>query len=304
MKFDKTKAIYLSLGAAVTTIILKFTAYFLTGSVGLLSDALESIVNLVGAAAVLIALTIAGRPADRTHTYGHSKAEYFSSGLEGGLILIAALTIGWAAINRLLHPAPVEGLGLGIAVSLAATLVNFVVARILLRVSKKEDSIALEADGKHLMTDVVTSVGVVLGLILVLLTGWLWLDSVVALGVAANIIFEGTKLVQRSTEGLMDQALPPEEETLIRQTIEKAIAPYQTNQVTYHGLRSRKSGSTRFIDLHLLVPGQWTVDYAHELAEAVERDLCAQFKDVEALTHLEPIEDPRAFGDSWEDVKH
>lgn len=297
----KNKVMYLSIGAAVITIALKFTAYFLTGSVGLLSDAMESMVNLVGASAALIAIIIAARPADSNHHYGHTKVEYFSSGLEGGLILVAAVAIIWTSIDRLLHPSGLESVGFGLGISLAATVVNFVVARVLLKVARREDSIVLEADGKHLMTDVFTSVGVVLGVIMVAITGWLWLDAVVALAVALNIILEGSKLVKRSLDGLSDMALPAEEEARIRAAIERAIAPAKKDGLTFHGLRTRKSGSLRFIDLHLLTPGEWTVRQSHEYTVDIEAEIKAQFKEVETTIHVEPVDDPRAYGDNWED---
>ena len=296
----KNRVISLSIAAAVATIILKFTAFLFTGSVGLLSDAMESLVNLVGASAALIALTIAARPADKTHHFGHHKVEYFSSGLEGGLILVAALAISWTAIERLLNPAPLESVGIGLVVSLVATLINFIVARVLLRVGRQEESIALEADGKHLMTDVVTSVGVVVGVVLVALTGWLWLDPVVALAVAANIIFEGGKLVKRSLSGLVDPALPQEEEDKIRTIIQSVIDQSEGKVMLYHGLRTRKSGSIRFIDLHLLTPGEWTVRQAHEYAEAIESKIKGQFKEVETTIHIEPLDDPRSYDDAWD----
>ena len=299
----KYKVIYLSLGAAVSTIILKFGAYFLTGSVGLLSDALESTVNLIGASAALISIILAARMADKTHHFGYTKIEYFSSGLEGGLIMVAAVTIAWAAINRLIHPVALESVGLGLVVSLVATLINFIVAQVLLRVGRQEDSIALEADGKHLMTDVFTSIGVVLGVVLVTLTGWLWLDGVVALAVAVNIIFEGGKLVKRSLDGLLDRAIPEAEETQIRTVIESIIGRDNREWLKYHGLRTRKSGSLRFIDFHLLTPGDWTVRAAHEYSEAIEAGIRAKFRDVETTIHVEPVDDPRAYGDTWEDKK-
>ncbi|OJV99381.1 MAG: cation-efflux pump [Chloroflexi bacterium 54-19] len=295
----KTRVIFLSIGAAVATIALKFTAYLFTGSVGLLSDAMESLVNLVGASAALLALTIAARPADKSHQYGHQKVEYFSSGLEGGLILVAAGAIIWTALDRLFHPAALESVDIGLAVSLVATLINFVVARILLRVGRNEESIALEADGKHLMTDVVTSVGVVLGVVLVAITGWLWLDPVIALAVAANIIFEGGKLVKRSLSGLSDPALPPDEESQVRDAIQSVIDA-SASPMEYHGLRARKSGSFRFIDLHLLTPSDWTVGQAHEYAETIEAKIKEIFREVEITIHIEPLDDPRAYGDTWE----
>jgi len=297
----KNKVIMLSIGAAFTTIALKFTAYLLTGSVGLLSDAMESLVNLAGASAALLALSIAARPADKSHHFGHNKVEYFSSGLEGGLILVAAGAITWTAIERLLNPAQLESVGIGLGVSLAATLVNLIVARILLKVGRQEDSIILEADGKHLMTDVVTSVGVVIGVVLVAITRWLWLDPVVALAVATNIIFEGGKLVKRSLNGLADPSLPKEDENQIRAIIEDVIAQSETKSVQYHGLRTRKSGNLRFIDLHLLTPGEWTVRQAHEYTEIIEAKIKAQFKEVETTIHVEPVEDPRSYGDNWQD---
>ncbi|HEX2909902.1 MAG TPA: cation diffusion facilitator family transporter [Chloroflexia bacterium] len=297
----KNKVIYLSIGAAITTITLKFAAYFLTGSVGLLSDAMESMVNLVGASAALVALIIAARPADKTHHYGHTKIEYFSSGLEGGLILVAAVAIAWTAIGRLFEPEALESVGFGLAVSLAATVVNLVVARVLLRVGREEDSITLEADGKHLMTDVVTSIGVIIGVVLVTITGWLWLDPVIALLVAANIIFEGSKLVKRSIDGLIDRALPQEEEGEIRDIIKDEIGKAEEKQLTYHGLRTRKSGSLRFIDFHLLTPAEWSVRQAHEVAETIETKLEQQFKELEITIHIEPVDDPRAYEDNWED---
>jgi cation diffusion facilitator family transporter len=300
----KTKAILLSLGAAVTTITLKFTAYLLTGSVGLLSDAAESLVNLVGASVALVALMIAARPADSTHSYGHTKAEYFSSVIEGSLILIAAGAISWAAINRLLNQQSLESLGLGLGVSMAATVVNLVVAQVLLRVGRKEDSIALEADGKHLMTDVVTSVGVVAGLVLVGITGWLWLDPVIAILVAINIVVEGSKLIGRSVNGLMDHALSAEEEKRLRTLIEQALAASSESRCSYHGLRSRKSGNLRFVDFHLLTPGNWTVSQAHDHAEAIEKALLAEFKGLKIMIHIEPVDDPRSYGDNWEDESH
>jgi cation diffusion facilitator family transporter len=298
----KTRVIYLSVGAAIATILLKSTAYLLTGSVGLLSDAIESLVNLVGSLAALVALIIAARPADRSHSYGHTKTEYLSSGLEGALILIAAGAIGWTSIERLLQPPEqLESLGFGLGVSLVATLINFVVARILLKVGRREDSIALEADGKHLMTDVVTSIGVVVGLALVWLTNWLWLDPVVALAVALNIIFEGSKLVKRSLDGLMDQALPKEEEAKVRTIIEETIAKIGAgDKVKYHGLRSRKSGSTRFVDFHFLTPGNWTVEQSHKHVETIEKALISQFKEMKVLIHVEPMENPTAYGDNWD----
>jgi cation diffusion facilitator family transporter len=283
----------------VATIVLKFAAWYFTDSVGLLSDAMESMVNLVGAVVALIALTVAARPADREHHYGHTKIEYFSSGLEGGLILFAAVAVMWAAIQRLLEPAPLEQLNIGLVVSLAATAINYFVARRLLRVAKSEDSIVLEADGKHLMTDVVTSLGVVGGLVLVMFTNWLWLDPVIAIGVAINIIFEGGRIVRRSMDGLIDRSLTDEEEATIIKAIDESIRE-QSSEVKYHGIRTRKSGSARFMEMHLLTPGDWTVTKAHDIAEEIERCIKREFREIQTSIHIEPIEDPRAYNDTWD----
>lgn len=295
----KRKTILLSVGAAIATIVLKFTAYFFTGSVGLLSDAMESMVNLVGAVVALVALTIAARPADREHHYGHTKIEYFSSGLEGGLILVAAIAVGWTAIERLLNPIALDQVDIGLIVSLAATGINYFVARRLLKVGKVEESIALEADGKHLMTDVITSLGVVIGIVLVVMTGWLWLDPVIALLVALNIVFEGSKLVRRSMDGLIDRSLTVEEEITIVRTIETSIHDVNA-EVKYHGLRTRKSGSARFMEMHLLTPGDWSVTQAHDIAEEIERAIKAEFREIQVSIHIEPVEDPRAYNDTWD----
>jgi cation diffusion facilitator family transporter len=295
----KRKTILLSVGAALATIALKFTAYLLTDSVGLLSDAMESMVNLVGAVVALVALTIAARPADREHHYGHTKIEYFSSGLEGGLILVAAIAVGWAAIDRLLDPVRLEQIDTGLIVSLVATGINYFVARRLLKVGKAEESIALEADGKHLMTDVITSLGVVIGLVLVVLTNWYWLDPVIAIFVALNIVREGSELVRRSMDGLIDRSLSDEEQSRIVKAIDSSIAD-QNVSVSYHGLRTRKSGSARFMELHLLTPGHWTVIQAHDVAEEIERCIKREFREIQTSIHIEPIEDPRAYNDTWE----
>lgn len=246
-----TRFAWLSIGAALTTIALKTSAYFLTGSVGLLSDAVESLVNLAGPLMALAMLTIAARPADDDHTFGHSKAEYFASGLEGLLILSAALAIGYTAISRLLDPQPLEQMGIGLLVSSAASLVNFVVARILLQAGRKYHSITLEADAKHLMTDVWTSVGVIGGLAVAAVSGWSILDPVVALAVAANIIWTAIDLLRRSVNGLMDAALPEAEQQMITSVMEK----YREKQVDFHALRTRQAASRRFISVHVLVPG-------------------------------------------------
>lgn len=277
----------LSVAAAIVTLVLKFGAYFLTGSVGLLSDAIESFVNLAAALIAFTAITIASRPADSNHTYGHDKAEYFSSGAEGTLILLAAATIIYSAIHRLLNPAPLENLSIGVAVALVASAINFGVSRIMLRVARQEDSIALEADAHHLMTDVWTSVGVVGGIILVGITGWQVLDPLLAIAVGINIIWMGVQLLRRSTAGLMDVTLPGEEVAVI-QTAINHVAGADT---PYHALRTRKSGSRRFIDFHLLLPGQTTVQESHDLVTKIESAIELDLPKTYVTIHVEPRED-------------
>ncbi|MBC7875766.1 MAG: cation transporter [Anaerolineales bacterium] len=289
-----TRFAWLSIGAAVITISLKAIAYLLTGSVGLLSDALESLVNLIGAVMALAMLTIAARPADEDHAYGHSKAEYFSSGVEGTLILIAAASIVIAAIPRLIIPKPLEQVGLGLGVSIAASLVNLIVALILLRASKQYNSITLEANSNHLMTDVWTSVVVLAGVGVVELTGWERLDPIVAFLVAANIIWSGVRIVRMSALGLMDTALSTDEQNLVRSKLE----PHMKNGVQYHALRTRQSGSRKFVSLHVIVPGRWTVQRGHRLLESIEADIRSVLQSVTIFTHLESLSDPA----SWDDT--
>ena len=277
----------LSVAAAIVTLLLKFGAYFLTGSVGLLSDAIESFVNLAAALIAFTAITIASRPADINHTYGHDKAEYFSSGAEGTLILIAAGTIIYSAIHRLLNPAPLENLGIGVVVALVASAINFGVSRIMMRVARQEDSIALEADAHHLMTDVWTSVGVVGGIILVGITGWQILDPLLAIAVAINIIWMGVQLLRRSTAGLMDVTLPGKEVAVIQTAISDVTGP----EVPYHALRTRKSGSRRFIDFHLLLPGKTTVQESHDLVMKIEAAIEQELPKTYVTIHVEPRED-------------
>lgn len=279
---------WLSIAAAIATILLKGVAWKLTGSVGLLSDAIESFVNLAGALMALWMLTLAELPADDDHSYGHGKAEYFSSAFEGFLILLAALAIGYAAIDRLMNPAPLEAVGVGLLVSVVASVINFATARVLLEVGKKRNSITLEADAHHLMTDVWTSAGVIVGVGLVWLTGWLWLDPVIALVVAANIVWTGWHLMQRSAAGLMDASLPAEQ---IEQ-IEMLLAGYRQQGLDFHALRTRQAGSRTFVTLHVLVPGHWTVQQGHDWAERIEVDILNALPHAHITTHLEPIEDP------------
>jgi len=286
---------WLSIVAALLTISLKGGAYALTGSVGLLSDALESVVNLVAAVVALIALTVAHQGPDEEHAYGHEKAEYFSSGIEGGLILLAAASIAYASVGRLLHPAPPQSVGLGLAISTFATLINLGAAWRLRQAAKHYRSITLEADARHLLTDVWTSAGVIIGVAGVALTGWLWLDATIALAVAVNIVWAGLQLVRRSALGLLDTALPANE----RATIGTVLDRYAREQpVEFHALRTRESGTRRFVEVHVLVPGEWSVRRGHALLEQFERDLRAALGPVTILTHLEPLNDPASFADT------
>lgn len=289
-----TRFAWLSIAAAILTIGLKTVAYLLTGSVGFLSDAVESFVNLVGALMALAMLTIAARPADEDHAYGHSKAEYFSSGVEGSLILIAAVSIGVAAVQRLMYPKPLEQIGLGMGVSVAASLVNLFVALILSKAAKRHDSITLKANAYHLLTDVWTSVGVLAGVGAVALTGWERLDPIVAFIVAGNIIWSGVRIVRDSASGLMDAALPVEEQNVIQKVLDRHCQP----DIQCHALRTRQSGARKFISLHVLVPGDWTVERGHRLLELVEADLRRALPNVTVFTHLESIHDPA----SWDDL--
>lgn len=288
--FDRaslTRFAWLSIAAGGITLVLKLLAYQLTGSVGLLSDALESVVNLAGAVMALWMLTLAARAADEKHAFGHSKAEYFSSAVEGLLIVVAAIGIAYTAIERLLSPQPLEQVGMGLMVSVGASMVNLVVARILLKAGRQHQSITLEADAQHLMTDVWTSVGVIGGVGLVALSGWTLLDPIVALLVSANIVWTGVQLVRRSVDGLMDVVLPDEE----LQRIEAVMAVYREKKVAFHALRTRQAASRRFISVHMLVPGDWTVHDAHHMAEDFEGDLQTALGEVLVITHLEPIDD-------------
>ena len=284
---------WLSIAAALGTMALKTVAYFLTGSVGLLSDALESIVNLVAAIFALYAIKLTEAPADEDHAYGHDKAEYFSSGLEGLLIFGAAASIAVSAVLRLMSPRPLEALGYGITVSAVASLINFGVARVLFSAGRKARSITLQADAHHLMTDVYTSIGVAVGVALVKLSGWLWLDPVVALVMAAQIARTGGSLVYESGMGLLDRSAPESE----RKEIEAVLARHAKDGVTWHALRTRVAGSRRFITVHVLVPGEWTVSRGHDLLERIERDIRHLAPKTNVLTHLEPVEDPRAHDD-------
>jgi cation diffusion facilitator family transporter len=293
-----TRFAWLSIGAALATISLKVTAYFLTGSVGLLSDAIESLVNLVGAVIALVMLIIAARPADESHVYGHSKAEYFASLAEGLLILAAAIWIIATAVERLLHPQELQALGIGLLVSAIASLINFIVARILMDQGKKQNSITLEADAHHLMTDVWTSAGVISGIAIAGLTDWTVLDPILAIAVALNILWTGFQLIRRSVQGLMDVALPGPE----RELIEEVMKVYNDKGVHFHALRTRQAAARRFISVHMLVPGEWTVHDAHHIAEDFEADVRAALGGVVTVfTHLEPVEDEISMNDLYLD---
>jgi cation diffusion facilitator family transporter len=284
---------WLSIAAALATILLKGWAWWLTGSVGLLSDALESIVNLAGAMMALAMLTLASLPADDNHSHGHGKAEYFSSAFEGFLILIAAAGIAYAAIERLLNPQPLEAVGIGLAVSVIASVINLATSRILMSVGRKFKSITLEADAHHLLTDVWTSVGVITGVGLVWLTGWLWLDPVIALLVAINIVWTGWQLLQRSAAGLMDVSIPEED----LKAIESVLDDYRQQGLEFHALRTRQAGTRAFISFHLLVPGAWTVQQGHDWSERIEADIRQTLTYAHITTHLEPKEDPVSLAD-------
>ncbi len=289
-----TRYAWLSISAAVATIALKSSAFLLTGSVGLLADALESTANLLAAIVALIVLSIAAQPPDEEHVYGHSKAEYFSSGVEGTLIFIAALTIGISAFVRFLNPQPIEQIGIGLVISIVAAMLNLVVARILLRAGRQYRSVTLQADAQHLMTDVWTTVGVLIGVIAVALTGWNRLDPIIALAVAVLILISGIRLMRISVSGLLDAVLPQEEVTQITEILER----HSKDGVQYHALRTRQSGAQRFMEVHIQVPGNWSVQEGHSLLEEIDRDVRKVLRPIAVSTHIEPLEDPR----SWEDI--
>jgi cation diffusion facilitator family transporter len=288
-----TRFAWLSIGAALATILLKGSAWWLTGSVGLLSDALESFVNLAAAILALWLLKVAARPPDYEHDFGHDKAEYFASGIEGALILVASASIAVAALPRLMHPEPLAQVGWGLAVSSIAALVNLVVGQILIRAGKQHHSITLEADGQHLMTDVWTSAGVIAAVALVAATGWLRLDPLIAIAVATHICITGIRLMQRSVGGLMDSALPAEERDRVKAILDR----HRVAGVDYHALRTRQAGHRRFVYFHLLVPGMWSVVQGHTLMESIEREIRASLQYATVIAHLEPVEDPSSYQD-------
>ena len=284
---------WLSLATSLVVISLKFAAYYFSASVGLLSDAIESVVNIVAALVALWVLTYSEAAPDREHNFGHEKAQYFSSGIEGALIFVAAGAIIWSAIPRLMNPQPLDQVGVGLALSVAASLANAACAWIMLRAARTHRSITLEADARHLLTDVWTTVGVFVGVVLVHFTGWLRLDPLIALVVAVQILWTGASLMRRSFEGLMDFAVPDAD----RDAIVAVLESLRRQGGDFHRLRTRVAGAKSFVDVHVLVPGSMSVQEGHDLCERLENEISAKLPHVEVLTHLEPLEDPR----SWDD---
>lgn len=288
-----TRFAWLSIAAACVTIGIKTSAWLITGSVGLLSDAIESLVNLAAAIMALIALTVAEQPPDEHHKYGHSKAEYFSSAIEGALILVASLFIIYTAVPRLFNPQPLEQVGIGVAISIVASLINFGVARVLMNAGKKHRSITLEADAQHLLTDVWTSVGIIVAVALVALTSWYLFDPIIAILVAINILWTGVRLVRRSAAGLMDSAL--DDEDLAK--IDRVLEPYRKQGIGFHALRTRKAGTRSFVSMHVLAPSSWSIKRGHDLVEKIEADVRGALDGIVVFTHLEPLNDPAAMAD-------
>ena len=284
---------WISLATSIVVIALKFAAYHFTGSVGLLSDAVESVVNIVAALIALAVLTYAAAKPDREHNFGHEKAEYFSSGIEGALIFVAAGGIIWTAVPRLMNPQPLDQVWLGLALSIVASLANAACAWIMMRAARAHRSITLEADARHLMTDVWTTVGVFVGVLLVQATGWLRLDPLIALAVALQILRTGAQLMSRSFDGLMDRAVPDAD----RAAIVDVLETLRHEGGDYHALRTRIAGAKSYVDVHVLLPGSMSVQAGHDLCERLEKEIQAKLPHVEVLTHLEPLEDPR----SWDD---
>ncbi|GAB3772551.1 cation diffusion facilitator family transporter [Ramlibacter monticola] len=282
-----------SIAVAVVTIVLKTLAWWLTDSVGLLSDAMESLVNLASAAFALLMVKIAQRPADRDHPYGHHKAEYFSAGFEGLAIMVAAAGILWAAVARLLEPQPLEQLGIGLALSVLSSALNGALAWAMLQSSRRHRSMALEGDARHLITDVWTSAGVIVGVGLAAATGWLWLDPVVAIGVALNILREGVRLVWRSSQGLMDEALEPE----VIAEIEQTLAQFKHRTIRFDHVSSRRSGSRRFVDLHMHMPADWTLGRAAAVRSSVEQALMSAVPGLRCTIQLLPMDVETHSGD-------
>jgi cation diffusion facilitator family transporter len=284
----------LSIAAAVATILLKGVAWWLTGSIGFLSDALESLVNLAAAILALSMLRLAASPPDKEHPFGRSKAEYFSAGIEGAMIVVAAGAILWAALPRLAAPQAIEAPLAGMALTGVATAINLAVGVLLIRVGRREDSITLEADGRHLMTDVWTSVGVIAGVAIASATGWLLIDPILGIAVAGHILWEGFGLVRRSFEGLLDVSISAADQ----KEITKLFSEYSRRYgVSFHALRTRQAGARRFVTFHLLVPDEWTVAHAHKLSEEMESRIRALVPNTNVMTHIEPISDPASYDD-------
>ena len=290
---DLRKYAWLSIVTAIATIVLKTGAWAMTDSVGLLSDAAESTVNLVAAVVALIALTVAARPATERFLYGRAKAEYFSAAVEGLMIFVAAAVILVTAVERFVNPRPLENLGIGLLIVVIASVLNGVVSLVLMRAGKTHNSITLRADGKHLMTDVVTSAGVLIGVGLVALTGWERLDALVAFAVGVNIIVTGISLLTESVSGLLDKALPDEDHEIITEILRRRT----DETVTFHGLQTREAGQERFLSVHVLVPDEWTVKHGHDYIEGLEHELRGALPSLRVLTHLEPISDPASYDD-------
>src|SRR5690554_853886 len=293
-KVPLQRFLYLSICAAIVTILLKSYAYFATGSVGFMSDALESFVNLFAAVFALIMLNVSQKPADKQHTYGHSKAEYFSSAAEGALILIAAFSIIRTSLPRLFNPVSLENVDLGILLTFAASLVNLIVGLVLKHYGKKRRSLVLEADGRHLLTDVWTSAGVIAGIVVVRFTGWYIVDPIIALFVAVNIMYTGYKLLKRSARGLMDGTIPEDDLNKVITYLDSL----KSHHIEYHSLMTRTAGQRKFIFFHLLVPGRWSVKQGHDCADKIEEHIINMFDEpVTVDTHLEPVEDPSSMID-------
>ena len=288
---DLSRYGWLAVATAFATILLKAGAWLVTGSVGLLADAAESLVNLVAAAVALIVLKVAARPADANHNFGHTKAEYFSAAVEGVMIFVAAISIVVFALQRLVFPQPIESLGIGLMISVIASVLNGGVALVLLRAGKRHHSITLTADGKHLMTDVWTSVGVLVGIVLVWVSGWSWLDPVIAIAVGINILFTGYGLVKESTEGLMDASLPERDNEQLRMILTRRAGA----GIAFHQMRTRVSGARQFMDFHLLVPDDWSVKQGHDFLEDLSDEIVAEFPRMNVTGHIEPINDPRSY---------
>ena len=292
-----TRYAWLSVGTAVMVLALKFIAWKLSGSVGLLSDALETLTNVGGATMALLMLRLARQPPDDGHAYGHGKAEYFSSGFEGMLIFLAAGLIAFEAVPRLLKPEPIEAAGLGLAIASVTAVMNFVVARVLFGAARRHDSISLDADARHLMTDVWTTVGVVVGVGLVAVTGWLRLDALVAIAVAINVLWEGFRLIHEAAMGLMDAAWDEDDQKILKDVLDAFRAEALPGQIEFHALRTRRAASRRFVEFHVLVPGAWSVQQGHDLVERIEEKLHERLVRLTVFTHLEPSDDPRSYGD-------